>query len=342
MIEPFSLPAELVETPEEEIVSRIKVLETNSTFGKFSIEPLERGHGITIGTPLRRILLSSIPGTAVTWVKIGDVLHEYASVPRVKEEVMEILQNVKGIRIASSSERPGKMRLEVTGEGRVCAGDIATSSEFKIVNPDLHLLTLDSPDASIYIEFNVEQGKGYQYTEHGEGLPVGVMPVDAIFSPVRKVNYSVEMTRVGQTTDYERLILEIRTDGAINPMEALKKASEILINHFFLCSTVDKDPEDDESAVTFSSGVPIEILQTPIEKLDLSPRTYNCLKRAHIDKVGEVLEKSKSLLEIRNFGTKSMTELQSKLKELGIVPGNEDNEVDPDGEVSDSNGQTED
>ena len=170
MIEPFSLPTETVETLEEEIVSQIKILETSNTFGKFSIEPLERGHGITIGTPLRRILLSSIPGTAITWVKIGDVLHEYASVPHVKEEVMEILLNVKGIRIASSSERPGKLRLEVSGEGRVCAGDIATSADFKIVNPDLHLLTLDGSDASIYIEFNVEHGKGYKYSEHTNHL----------------------------------------------------------------------------------------------------------------------------------------------------------------------------
>jgi DNA-directed RNA polymerase subunit alpha len=260
----------------------------------------------------------------------------------VKEEVMEILLNVRGIRIASSSERPGKLRLELSGEGRVCAGDIATSADFKIVNPDLHLLTLDDSDSSIYIEFNVEHGKGYQYSENEDGLPVGVLPVDAIFSPVRKVNYSVEMTRVGQTTDYERLILEIWTDGSITPVKSLKKASELLIDHFFLCSNADNDPERDENAVTLSGGVSIEIRQTPIEKLDLSPRTYNCLKRAHIDKVGEVLEKSKSdLLEIRNFGTKSMSELQDKLQEIGILPQNKDNEVDADGEVSNPNGQTE-
>ena len=300
----------------------VQVLESSDKYGKVAVEPLERGFARTIGNPLRRILLSSTNGSAVTWVKIEDVVHEYAAIPGVKEEVMDLLLNVKRIRIRSQSERTGKMRLEVFGPGRVCAGDIITSVDFQVVNPELHLATLDSDDSTLSIEFNVEQGVGYQQAKQGdgsEGLPVGVLPVDAIFSPVRKVNFEVEHTRVGQVTDYERLVLEVWTDGTVSPVEAVRRAANSLVNHYFLFSNLDEsvDSRIDRPSLMVSP----EIYQTPIEKLELSPRTLNCLKRAHITKLGEVLERSDDeLLKIRNFGFKSLTELKDKLADHGIAP----------------------
>ena len=311
-------------TPEagaETLKPEIRVIESEETYGKVAVEPLPRGFGLTIGNPLRRILLSSTNGSAITWVKIDEVVHEYATVPGVKEEVMELLLNVKRIRIRSQSERAGKMRLDVTGEGRVCAGDISTSSDFEIVNPDLHLATLDSDNSHLSIEFNVEQGVGYQTAAQADGTsnpPVGVLPVDAVFSPVRKVNYNVERTRVGQVTDYERLIMEVWTDGTIRAVEAIQQAAENLVNHFFLFSNLNKVVEEGSERVPLV--VSPEIYQTPIEKLELSPRTLNCLKRSHISKVGEVLEMSDDeLLKIRNFGEKSLVELKEKLAEHGVT-----------------------
>ena len=305
----------------ETLKPEIRVLESEETYGKVAVEPLPRGFGLTIGNPLRRILLSSTNGSAITWVKIDDVVHEYATVPGVKEEVMELLLNVKRIRIRSQSDRAGKMRLDVTGEGRVCAGDISTSSDFEIVNPELHLATLDSDTAHLSMEFNVEQGVGYQVAAQADGTsnpPVGVLPVDAVFSPVRKVNYNVERTRVGQVTDYERLIMEVWTDGTIRAVEAIQQAAENLVDHFFLFSNINKVAEEGIERVPLV--VSPEIYQTPIEKLELSPRTLNCLKRFHISKVGEVLDMSDDeLLKIRNFGEKSLNELKEKLVEHGVT-----------------------
>jgi len=305
----------------ETLKPEIRVLESEETYGKVAVEPLPRGFGLTIGNPLRRILLSSTNGSAITWVKIDDVVHEYATVPGVKEEVMELLLNVKRIRIRSQSDRAGKMRLDVTGEGRVCAGDISTSSDFEIVNPELHLATLDSDTAHLSMEFNVEQGVGYQVAAQADGTsnpPVGVLPVDAVFSPVRKVNYNVERTRVGQVTDYERLIMEVWTDGTIRAVEAIQQAAENLVDHFFLFSNINKVAEEGTERVPLV--VSPEIYQTPIEKLELSPRTLNCLKRFHISKVGEVLDMSDDeLLKIRNFGEKSLNELKEKLVEHGVT-----------------------
>lgn len=321
MLDTYILSPATTETVTESLKPEIRIIETDENYGKIAIEPLQKGYGITIGNPLRRILLSSIKGSAITWVKIDNVVHEYTSIEGVKEEVMDLLLNIKRIRIHSRSDRTGKMRLEVSGEGRVCAGDISTSADFEIVNPELHLATLDSDDASLSIEFNVENGVGYQPAVQAEGvtgLPVGVLPVDAIFSPVRKVNFNVERTRVGQVTDYERLVLEIWTDGTITPLDAVQQAAEGLVNHFFLFSNINRavEPGVERPSVTVSP----EIYQTPIERLDLSPRTLNCLKRAHITKVGEVLEMSDDdLLKIRNFGDKSLEELRDRLAERGIA-----------------------
>ena len=315
MLETSIISREVVQRGGETLAPEIKIISADDTHGKFAIEPLERGFGITIGNPIRRMLLSSIEGTAITWVKIDGVLHEYASIPYMKEEVMEFLLNVKRIRIRSVTGRPGKMRLEITGEGRVCAGDIATSADFEIVNPELHLATLDSGEAALSVEFNADHGKGYQPVSQGDGLAgplMGALPVDAIFNPVRKVNYTVERTRLGQVTDYERLVLEMWTDGTITPVEALRKSSEVLINHFFLFSNLGHEKRG--GADRPSIFVSPEVYQTAIEKLELSPRTLNCLKRAHLGKVGQVLELTNSeLLKIRNFGEKSLEELLAKL-----------------------------
>jgi DNA-directed RNA polymerase subunit alpha len=321
MLDTYILSPGTAETVSESLKPEIRIIETEENYGKIAIEPLQKGYGITIGNPLRRILLSSIKGSAITWVKIDNVVHEYTSIEGVKEEVMDLLLNIKRVRIHSRSDRTGKMRLEVSGEGRICAGDISTSADFEIVNPELHLATLDSDEASLSIEFNVEHGVGYQPAVQAEGvtgLPVGVLPVDAIFSPIRKVNFNVERTRVGQVTDYERLVLEIWTDGTITPLDAVQQAAEGLVNHFFLFSNINRttEPGIERPSVTVSP----EIYQTPIERLELSPRTLNCLKRAHITKVGEVLEMTDDeLLKIRNFGDKSLEELRNKLAERGMA-----------------------
>ena len=307
--------------PEPEIPTpSIRVIDSSDTYACVALEPLERGFATTVGNPLRRLLLSSIQGTAITWVKIEDVPHEYTVIPGVKEEVMDLLLSIKRIRIHALSKRPGKMRLDVTGEGRVCAGDISTASDFQIVNPELHLATLDRPDVALSIEFNVESGKGYQQVTQGDsnsGLPVGVLPVDAIYNPVRKVDYSVERMMVGQQTDWERLILQVWTDGAISPLSAIQEASENLVQHFFMFNQLSRpgDVPLDPGNLSVAS----EVYLMPIERLDLSSRTLNCLKRAKLDRVGQVLDlSSDDLLNIRNFGQKSLEELQAKLAELGV------------------------
>ncbi len=317
MLETSLLSRGIPQRMPEVLTPEIRIVESDDSYGKFVIEPLERGYGITIGNPIRRMLLSSVAGTAITWVKVDGVLHEYSTIPHMKEEVMEFLISVKGVRIRSVTGRPGKMRLEITGEGRVCAGDIATSADFEIVNPELHLATLDSEEANLSVEFNVEEGKGYQPVSQSDGLagPVtGVLPVDAIFNPVKKVNFTVERTRVGQVTDYQRLVLEVWTDGTITPVEALKKSSQALVTHFFLFNSLGQEAKggSDRQLIAVSP----DVYQTPIDRLVLSPRTLNCLKRAHITKVGQVLEMSnEEILKIKNFGTKSLEELLNRLRE---------------------------
>ena len=321
MLDTLILPSSNGDAAPEAITPAVHVLESEEIYGKVSMGPLRRGFGPTIGNPLRRILLSSTGGSAITWVKIEDAVHEYAPIPGVKEEVMELLLNIKRIRIRAMAERAGKMRLEISGRGRICAGDIATSNDFQIVNPELHLATLDSDDARLAIEFNVEQGVGYKQidtSEEGDPSPVGVLPLDAVFNPVRNVKFEVVPTRVGQDMSYEQLVLEVWTDGTIKPVEAVHRAAESLVNHFFLFSNLDR---------TASAGVdrpPLvvspEIYQTPVERLGLTPRTLNCLKRAHITKVGEILEMTdEELLKIRNLGEKSLDELHDRLSERGIA-----------------------
>ncbi len=308
---------------EEEVIPapEISIVEADDRYGRFVVEPLDPGFGVTIGNPLRRALYNSLQGTAVTWVKIEGVLHEYATIPHVKEEVSEFLLNVKGIRLRSEVDRQGKLRLEVAGEGEVCAGDIMASSDFEVVNPEEHLATLDSAEAKLSVEFNVERGKGYVPAALGEGQPIGVLPLDAVFTPIRKVNYNVEKTRVGQRTDFERLVLEIWTDGSITPLEAVKEASRTLVNQFFLFVNVDRAADDGAERPSRGSLIPAERYQIPVERLGLSSRTLNCLKRDGVNVVGEVLERTREeLLAIRNFGEKSYSELFERLGEMDLLP----------------------
>lgn len=313
---------------------QITVLESEGDYGKLAVEPLERGYGVTLGNPLRRILYGSLNGTAITWVKIDEVLHEYTTIPHVKEEVNEFLLNVKGIRLRSEVDRPGKLRLEVSGQGDVSAADIMASSDFEVVNPELHLASLTSNQAKLSVEFNVEPGVGYKMASLGEDLPIGVLPVDAIFTPIRKVNYAIEPTRVGQRTDFERLVLEVWTDGSISPVEAVKQAANILITHFFLFTTAQEGEEGGVEGPPITLRISPEQYNIAVERLELSSRTLNCLKRAGIDKVGQVLSmKPGELLQIRNFGEKSLTELNEKLTEMGLpLPESEDSSAETDGD----------
>jgi DNA-directed RNA polymerase subunit alpha len=298
----------------------VRIVDSDDTYGRFISEPLERGWGVTLGNPLRRALLSSLPGTAVTWVKIDGVLHEYSTIPHMREEVGEFLLNVKGIRLRSLAARPGRLRLEVDGEGEVRAGDIMATADFEIVNPEHHLATLDSNAARLSVEFNVEQGIGYVPAGHDEGLPIGVLPVDAVVTPVRKANFRVEPTRIGQRTDLERLVVEVWTDRTISPLEATQMAARQLVDRFFLFSTLDREPAEEQDGPKLLNVSP-EVYNTLVETLELSARTLNCLKRAGINRVGEVLEMPKSeLLKIRNFGQKSLDELYGRLAEKNLLP----------------------
>ncbi len=322
---------------EEEVIPapQISIVEADDRYGMFVIEPLDPGFGLTLGNPLRRVLYGSLQGTAVTWAKIEGVLHEYDTIPHVKEEVSEFLLNIKGIRLRSEVDRQGKLRLEVAGEGGVCAGDIMASTDFEIVNPELHLATLDSIDAKLSVELNVERGKGYVVATRGDGQQIGVLPLDAVFTPIKKVNYNVEKTRVGQRADFERLVLEVWTDGSVSPVEAVQQAASALSSQFFLVSRVNiVDEGGDRPAI--APIIPHEQYEIPVERLDLSSRTLNCLKRAGINKVGEVLELSRAeLLRIRNFGEKSYNELFGRLREMKLLPAELDKDENQNGAAPD-------
>lgn len=305
----------------------IEVVESDDLYGKFTVGPLEQGYGLTLGNALRRVLYSSLEGTAVTWVKIDGVLHEYETMPHVREEVAEFLMNVKGIRLRSTVDRPGKLRLEVAGEGDVCAGDIISSADFEVVNPELHLLIMDSSKSELSVELNVERGKGYQAANHDDGQAIGTLPIDAVFTPIRKVNYTVDTRRVGRRTDFEQLVLEIWTDGTLSPVEAIGQAGKILVNQFFLFANAKQAVDHDDESSVVALKIPADHYNIPVERLELSSRTLNCLKRAEIDRVGEVLELTRTeLLNIRNFGEKSYRELFGRLRDMDLVPP----ELDPD------------
>lgn len=313
--EPASLTVIEPEAP------HITVEEETETFARLIAEPLQAGFGITLGNALRRVLLGSLPGAAITSVRIEEVVHEFSTIKGVKEDTMELLLNFKEVRLRPLSERPGKLYLEARGSGEVKAGDIQVAADYEIVNPDHYLTTLDDDKAQLTVEFTVERGRGYLPADSTDGLPIGVIPVDAIFSPVRRCNYRVEHTRVGQSTDFDKLILEVWTDGTMTAVDAVSKSADILEEELSIFSQLGKpEPAVVEHGVGRGVALAPDKYNTPIEDLDLSVRAYNCLKRSGLMTVGQVLEKSEDeLLTLRNFGQKSYDELKAKLRELGYI-----------------------
>jgi DNA-directed RNA polymerase subunit alpha len=303
------------------VTPQIEIEEATDTYARVVAEPLESGFGTTVGNALRRVLLSSLPGAAITSVRIEEVEHEFSTIPGVKEDTMEFLLNVKEIRLRALTERPGKLYLETSGEGEITAGDIPATADYEIINPELHLATLDSSDAHMTIEFTVEQGHGYWTATEREAQPIGVIPVDAIFTPIRRVNYHVDRTRVGQVTDYDRLELEVWTDGTITGSESISRAASLLVDQLTLFSQLGKpQPAIVERGLGVGAALSADRYNTPIEQLSLSVRAYNCLKRSGLMTVGQVLEKSEDdLLALRNFGRKSYDELRAKLIQMDFL-----------------------
>ncbi len=301
------------------VIPRIECVESGENFGRFLVEPLEKGFGVTLGNALRRVLLSYLTGVTVTQVRIEGIRHEFTVIPHAKEDVTEFLLNVKALRLKSLSNRPGKLILDIQGEGRVCAADIKPSADFEIANPELCLITLDSPEAKLYIEFDVELGEGYRTAESRDNMAVGTIPVDAIFTPIRKVNYTIEPIHIGQETSRERLFLEVWADGTIAPVDAISLAAGILTEQLspFVEFVKISQMKAEEQLIRLS--IPDEKYNMPVEQLDLSVRTMNCLRRSGISTVGELISKKpKELLKLRNFGQKSFREIEEHLKGMGL------------------------
>ncbi len=299
-------------------------------YGKFVISPLERGFGVTLGNALRRVLLSSLDGAAISSMRISDVTHEFSNIPGVREDVIQVMLQVKQIRMILHEGDTAHLHLDVRGEGVVTAADIQAPAEVEIVNPDLYLFTVDDPKTRLDIDFVVDRGRGYSpSTDRSGKLPIGDLPVDAIYGPVKRVNYSVGSARVGQSTNYDRLVLEIWTDGTIAPEKALGTASKIIIDHLRFISGISEETLmlGVEKEVT-GSHLTSEAAETPIENLDLSVRVFNSLKRTGITTVGDVLELlekgDEAVMSIRNFGEKSLDELRQKMLEKGFLQDEKD------------------
>lgn len=298
-------------------------------YGRFIVGPLERGYGTTIGNSLRRVLLASLPGAAVTSIRVTDVPHEFSAIPHVREDMMQLILNIKQLRLKLIDTDSARLRLEVHGAGTVTAADIQAPPEVEIINPDLYLFTVDSDDAFLEIEMTCETGRGYSPAEERGRLPIGELPVDAIFSPIRRVGYEVEKTRVGQVADYDRIVMQIWTDGTIRPEEALAISAQIAVQYLRPIAGVTEDtfiPQEEEEEEP--GAIPNEVYDTPIEQLDLSVRVFNSLKRTGVTKVGEMLDMlergEETMLAIRNFGEKSLDELKHQLRVKGFLPEEEE------------------
>ena len=300
-------------------------------YGKFIISPLEHGYGVTLGNALRRVLLSSLEGAAVTSIRIVDVLHEFSDIPGVREDVMQVMLQVKQLRLKLDGMDATRMHLEVRGEGVVTAADIVASPEVEIINPDLYLFTADSSKTRLDIEFTVERGRGYAPSNERGRMPIGELPVDAIFSPVKRINWEVLAERVGQSTNYDKLVLEIWTDGAVSPEKALSTSAKILIEHLRYVAGISEESLTIElEKEVVGSHLTSEVAETPVESLDLSVRVFNSLKRTGITTVGDVLDLlekgEQAVMSIRNFGEKSLDELRAKMQEKGYMKDEEKKE----------------
>ena len=293
----------------------------DGTYGKFVVEPLERGYGTTLGNSLRRVLLSSLPGYAITSVKIDGILHEFSTIPGVKEDVTEIVLNLKSVILKIHGDGPKTMYVDVKGEGEITAGSFKTDSDVEILNPDLHIASLDS-DAHVVMELTCNNGRGYDSAERNKQYlqpPIGVIAIDSIYSPVLKVNYTVDNTRVGQITDYDKLTLDVWTNGVINAQEAVSLAAKVLTEHLNLFVNLSDKASSAEVMVEKDDKGKEKILEMTIEDLDLSVRSFNCLKRAGINTVDDLINKSEEeMLKVRNLGKKSFDEVREKLQSLGF------------------------
>lgn len=323
------------------VLPKIEGDASSRKYGRFVISPLESGYGITLGNALRRVLLSSLPGAAVTSIRVSDVHHEFSAIPNVREDMTQLILQVKQLRLKLHGTESARLRLEVHGEGTVTAADILCPPEVEIINPELYLFTVDNENAHLEMELTVQAGRGFSPAEERGRLPIGELPVDAIYSPLKRVNFDVEPARVGQRTNYDKLILEIWTDGTIRADEAMSQAAGILMQHLIIVQAVKGDPSAIGTPIAYGEdsdvyesgghrprGIDDERLNTPIESLDLSVRVFNSLKRTGITTVGEVLEMldrgPDAMLAIRNFGEKSLDELVTRLKEKGFLPQDTD------------------
>ena len=309
---------------------RIECIEspTDESYGKYVIEPLERGYGTTLGNSLRRVLLSSLPGTAVTSIRIAGVQHEFSTIPGVKEDVTEIVLNIKRIIARLHSDEPKTVYIEASGECEVTAGDIKADSEVEILNPELHIATL-GPDASLSIELTVDHGRGYVPADKNKGPQqvIGTIPVDSIYTPVLKVNYAVENTRVGNQTDFDKLTLEVWTDKTISPRDAVSLGAKILVDHFTLFTDLSDSISNRSTVVEKVETQRDKVLEMTIEELDLSVRSFNCLKRANINTVEDLISKTEDeMIEVRNLGRKSLEEVEHKLAMMGLSLASDDNQ----------------
>ena len=313
-------------------VSNIECVESNDNYGRFVVEPLEKGFGTTVGNALRRVLLGFLPGAAVTKIRIEGVQHEFAPIPHVKEDVLEFILNVKALRLKALSDSPARLSLEKQKEGPIYASDINPSMDFEIVNPDLYLATVDSPEARFYVDFDVEIGMGFKAAESTDNLSVGTIPIDAIFTPVRKVNFNIQPMHVGETSSRERLILEIWTDGTIAPSDAMSNAASIIVEQITPFVEYSRVSQIEEEKKALRASIPQDLFNMSVEQLDLSVRAMNCLRRSGISTVGDLVSTGeKELLGLRNFGQKSRQEVQDRLKTLGLnfsisMDGEEDDE----------------
>jgi DNA-directed RNA polymerase subunit alpha len=307
-----------------QVLPKIECEASTQNYGRFAIGPMSRGYGLTLGIALRRVLLSSLPGAAITSVRVSGVPHEFTVIPGAKEDFTLLLLNLKQVRLISHSEEPVRMRVSARGKSLVTAGDIEAPSDIDIINPELQLLTLDTLDSELEIELMVSRGMGYSPSEERKNLPIGEIPVDAIFSPVIKVGYQVEPARIEQITNYDLLKLEIWTDGAIEPAAALSQAARIVIQHMTPVAQFTGEEAVRPVAEALVTSIASEYYDVPIEELELQMRAYNCLRRAGISSVGDVLERLEKgedeMLAIRHFGEKSLEELMIKLEEKGYLP----------------------
>ena len=308
---------------------RIECIENvgDESYGKYVVEPLERGYGTTIGNSLRRILLSSLPGTAVTTVKIAGVQHEFSTIPGVKEDVTEIVLNVKGIIAKLYSEGVKTVYIEASGEGVVTAGDIKADSDVEVLNPEHHIATL-GPDATLNMELTFAQGRGYVTADRNKPAQtiIGVIPIDSVYTPVRKVNYTVENTRVGDATDYDKLTLEVWTNGTISARDAVSLGARILVDHFTLFTDLSETMGSKATVVEKAEAQRDKVLELTIEELDLSVRSFNCLKRANINTVEDLISKTEDeMMKVRNLGRKSLEEVINKLAMMGLSLASEEN-----------------